>query len=443
MSLFHTKQKFLRAVETGDTALMALYLKDDKPWLQITDRDGNSPLHVAVAAGNKESINFLLQRFKEFSRNAINHDGHTPLHIAAEKGFTDIARDMLATVPAYKAHITKADNNGDTPLKSAIRNGHTDVLKLFISSGKADLGGEQPAVHYAVRTGKRDSLRTLIEAGADINAAFLTPARYHSFLGFESEPARRQSPLMLAVQLNLTDITLDLLTVNAKHEPAETPLYTAAAHGNIDVASALLARGADINARADGGQTALHAAAQKGKADMVKFLLQHGANRGREDRESRTALSYAQQFAMKDIIDLLQDPPPALPPLKTEPVKKAEAPRMATPAAAPVALPVPANDTLKDADTWSKAGQHSVARVQTFATLQRRLTEIFNFETRERVTVSENLAARTEHTVPGESFDTISEDALARALEQFQRLGGKADEAHVMRGHITKMKFKS
>ena len=116
---------------------------------------------------------------------------------------------------------------------------------------------------------------------------------------------------------------------------------------------------------------------------------------------------------------------------------------------APVAVaqktvsPAPTRERIpQDSETWSLAGKDSVVHTSTYPALGRKLTEIFNFESRERLVISENITLGTENVSPKESFDAIGEDALIRALKEFRRLGGQAKDEHVLKNHLNKSKLK-
>jgi hypothetical protein len=91
------------------------------------------------------------------------------------------------------------------------------------------------------------------------------------------------------------------------------------------------------------------------------------------------------------------------------------------------------------AATWEiNAEKDTLVHTHVLPDGQRRLTEIFNFTARERVVISENLKTGAEALGAHESFDDISEDALAAAWATFKKLGGKADEAEVFKHRIIK-----
>jgi hypothetical protein len=83
-------------------------------------------------------------------------------------------------------------------------------------------------------------------------------------------------------------------------------------------------------------------------------------------------------------------------------------------------------------DKWLRTGEQHVTHISEIPNINRRLTEIFNFETRERTVIHENLNTGAETVAPPESFDRVSEAALRRAIEAFEKLGGKLDETQIL-----------
>lgn len=72
-----------------------------------------------------------------------------------------------------------------------------------------------------------------------------------------------------------------------------TPLHSAAAAGQHEIARWLVERGAAVDARQHGGFTALHAAARNGNVALVELLLAHGADRELRSDDGQSAADFA------------------------------------------------------------------------------------------------------------------------------------------------------
>jgi TolB-like protein len=157
----------------------------------------------------------------------------------------------------------------ETLIEASI-NGQTKMVKTLIKAGAnvnaADKYGNT-ALFYAVinfKTNKMeaqtDMIKTLIDAGADVN-----------FTDIYGEPL-----LMHAVQNCQKEAVKELIAakadVNAKDKNGYTALIDAAAYNgvqkNIDIVKALIAAKPDINAANNDGDTALIIASTDGKASI-------------------------------------------------------------------------------------------------------------------------------------------------------------------------------
>jgi hypothetical protein len=100
--------------------------------------------------------------------------------------------------------------------------------------------------------------------------------------------------------------------------------------------------------------------------------------------------------------------------LDKEAVKPGDVEEAAVPAPAEAAKPAP--------EAWTLVTPTSVAHVTTSEALGRKLTEIFNFDNRERVLITENLKTGAESIAPAESFDNLGPETLQRAEQALRRL---------------------
>ncbi|MDI1227026.1 MAG: ankyrin repeat domain-containing protein [bacterium] len=454
MALFRSQKEFLTAAAAGDTETVSAYLSKKKKWLQAEDDDGNRAIHLAARHGHIGMVTLLLNSGAALTDHN-RESWATPLLEAVTGGHTSLVKFMLEKETTRS--ISTAPK-GMTPLQAAIVHERYDMLQMFIDAKKVDLtAGDPPAVYCAVMNNKPDALDILLSVGADpsVFRSRQVSDRSDEYFGYSYSSRTKtvyDSPLQAAVTRNSTEMLQMLLERGAKKTGEEHPLHGVAAHGNIEAATLLLQHGIiKIGDRNDNNRTALHSAAEKNQPEMARFLLAQGIDKNIQDKDKRTALSYAQQFAMKEMIELLQGP---LPPRETLPIRKVEPPSAApvievkpvpaavvVPVAQPVVIATPPGST-NDVEVWTLAGTHSIAHITVMPVLNKKLTELFNFESRERVTFAENLATKAELMGPQQSFDTISDDALLTAFNEYKRLGGKADEDKVFRHNLNKTQLK-
>jgi ankyrin repeat protein len=142
---------------------------------------------------------------------------------------------------------------------------------------------ETPPIVAAAQQGDAATVRRLLVAKADVNAAAgdgMTALHWAAFHG---------------------DVTLVQALVRAKASlgattrlGANTPLHVAARHGHGAVVAALLAAGADARAMTSAGGTALHLAAAAGDTVAVRALVRAKADvNARETEWGQTPLMFA------------------------------------------------------------------------------------------------------------------------------------------------------
>ena len=153
------------------------------------------------------------------------------------------------------------------------RLGRSDLVKQEIDRGvsvelKNDEDWGSRPLHRAAANGNSDTVRVLLEAGADPAA----PNKLHGF-----------TPLHSAAAAGCAECVMMLMDagspVDARDNYESLPVHRAAESGDADTIRALIVQGADI-ASVEGqfGSMPLHQAAHKGQIESVKVLLELGAD---------------------------------------------------------------------------------------------------------------------------------------------------------------------
>ena len=118
---------------------LALLLEHDPTLADAQDRIGNTPLHYAVAARDRERV-FLLLKYKA-EVNLANRQGTTPLHLTMDS-------EVAARFLEVGADPNQPDSLANTPLHSAVKRRLKDIVRIMIEkkadTSLANAGGKTP-----------------------------------------------------------------------------------------------------------------------------------------------------------------------------------------------------------------------------------------------------------------------------------------------------------
>jgi len=283
-----------QAVHRGNTGIVK-FLIDHGANVNYPEDWG--PSHEAVLS-NIEMVKLLL------AKGADINAGYMPaLHAAIFKGSERTVEDIVEFLIQRGANVNAKDTWGYTPLFWALNNMfpstddnnfYIDILNLLIANG-ADVSTKYPggntALFPAARTGKMKAVRSLLEAGADINVKndrgwnilhAMLDVRHLNYPGYR--PSRDMLELLLSKGAD----------VNLKDKDGRTPLHLAVELADEEIVRLLLDKGAQANAKdVKSGFTALHYAVRLGSKNVAELLIARGADINAKDNQGHTPLYFA------------------------------------------------------------------------------------------------------------------------------------------------------
>ncbi|KAL3943085.1 MAG: hypothetical protein SGBAC_002818 [Bacillariaceae sp.] len=283
--------------------------------VSIDLEDAELYLKCAVEEGKPEAVQLCLDQGASVNCQ-FKDDLYTPLHTACSSSTADDSssegsngknnEDNAGSMQVLQLLLEKgADGNAcnkwrETPLLIAANNGHRTAVEALLKHGAdPSLCSEAgwSALTFAAHKGYDDIVALLLKAGAPVNCRVTED----SSTPLHKACAGSKDGHLTAVKL-LLDNGAD---VHALNKWRETPLLTAANHGQAGAVEALLNADADPCKCTDTGWSPLSIAAYKGHDDVVKLLLEVGEAPTEEEDPTLSALLQAATKGLPGTVKLL------------------------------------------------------------------------------------------------------------------------------------------
>lgn len=286
------------AVEEGNADAVRVCLKQNaRVNCQFKD-DLYTPLHTACSAtgdgGQSSSSNSSLS-----NGDGNNNNGKSNANDNSPGPVSPGNLEVLSLLLEKGADVNACNKWRETPLLIAANNGHVEAVKALLKSGAdPSLCSEAgwSALTFAAHKGYSDIVRLLLAAQAPVNCRVtedLSTPLHKACAG--SKPGHLSA---------VTQLLGGNADVHALNKWRETPLLTAANHGQDKAVGELLRYGADPCKCTDTGWSPLSIAAYKGHDEVVRLLLEEGAPT-EEDDPTLSALLQAATKGLPDTCILL------------------------------------------------------------------------------------------------------------------------------------------
>ncbi|KAH8883154.1 hypothetical protein GQ53DRAFT_732672 [Thozetella sp. PMI_491] len=284
-----------RAVQAGDLLLAESLIQESATVIDLGDDSGQTALHYAMERGLAESIRVMLEHGAEVT--ATDNQGFSPWLWAVVAGQTAPASALL--ISGVIADVNASSVDGRSALGWAAGLGWSPIAQLLIAHGASlcqDQSAQMSPLEEAAAVGSLDTVRLLLEAGADPN-----------FRGRDG-----WSALHWAVEeshLEVVQLLLEVgVNVNAVSSYGTAPLHCAANGGRVAIVNLLLQEGADPLRITCHGWTPLHHAAFMGHSQVVQRLLEDDrvrASASQQDNHGWSVLHLAAHSRDLTTIDIL------------------------------------------------------------------------------------------------------------------------------------------
>ena len=330
-----TPEQILEIRETEGQETILEFIKE-----RVTHKafEHNSLIHLVAKAGTCHQIKRLIQHGANIDSEQVCLDDYlnenysnyqifcAPLHIAAAYNTVEVVKEIVYQGVNVLTHARDENNDGYSAAHFAAKAGNTSVLRYLLEKEESlrDMvsRGFTP-LHLAVCEGHLETVKSLIDYGADINKpsyGYLpmgvecygaTPCMIAAFQGhlkildclykkggnIHTLDELGRSLLFFAVRKSQTEVSKKLLELGlnpaATDNNQQTLLHEVEDPGIADL---LLCCGVDVDSRNNAYQTPLHIAAAECNVKLMKLLLSHGADVNAQDSNACTPVALAGNF---------------------------------------------------------------------------------------------------------------------------------------------------
>ncbi|GMP54531.1 hypothetical protein CsSME_00019679 [Camellia sinensis var. sinensis] len=282
--------------------------------------NNDHPLHLAAAGGHLSIVMSLINNALQFAISSRreaeaeqdildviegqNKQGNTPLHMAVKAHQYEVAELLFRR--AGSALISCSLNlEKKSPLYMAAEAGHEELFELMMQFVASNVDAQnmlkdgQPLLHVAITTRNKVVLETALKYVPSL---------------MDAPDRRGRKPLSYAGSIGYVDGVCYILDtfVDCRYKrdrDGSYPIHEASSQGHIEVVKEFLRRFPDSRELLnEHGQNILHVAAKSGKANIVSYMLKAPELEmlvNDTDKDGNTPLLLATKNAHAEIVSIL------------------------------------------------------------------------------------------------------------------------------------------
>lgn len=261
------------------------------------DAHGNTALHLAAALGERATVEKLTR--VGANPNQPDKEGQTPLFIAIALRNIEMVRLLVDKGASFEYRDDKKRNALDWAIEKECPVDFIAQLRVM---------GADPASPAI------DSRRTAMHLAAEKNRPDLIEYLHTAGLSLNQQDSQGATPLHVAVANKKPEALQKLIDLkadaNIRNSQIETPLHLAAAQGNVEAAEALLSlpevrRGINDHRTYSKGWTPLMAATHGNHPAIIEKIVAVGGDVNQTDNENRNSLFIAVEHGHLEAAKLL------------------------------------------------------------------------------------------------------------------------------------------
>jgi len=263
------------------------YILEHRALIDTRNRDGDTPLHIAVRLNTAENGEFLISQGANIF--SLNSEGHSPLFIGLSS--TPVRQWMINPTT-----IAARDGLGNNILHWTVNWALNSVIPIVLRGGvpieETNATGETP-IFMAVKINNPSTIGVLINQNADINA----------------RDNQGNSLLHTAVRWNARASAELLITnridINASSVGGNTPLHDSIIFRMADIETLLINSGANLETRNVDGNTPFMEAVRLGYTPSVEKLASNFADPSTRNIRGDTPLHLAVSTDNTELVNIL------------------------------------------------------------------------------------------------------------------------------------------